>query len=84
MSRREARKRELMIGKKKTGNRFLRNQIANMLNTLEVFEKSCTLAAEMDDGKVDRNEAAVLEKLHKATVRYRKALSSIEFEESEP
>lgn len=71
-----------MIGKKKTSNTFLKNQIANMLNSLEVFEKSCTLAAEQDDGVIDRNESAVLKVLHTATEDYKKKLKSIEYDES--
>ena len=71
------------MGKKKTDNIFLQNQIVNMLSTLEVFENSCKLAAEQDDGKIDRKEAAVLKSLHKATEKYRKKLESIEFEKAE-
>ena len=71
-----------MLGKKKTSNTFIKNQIANMLNTLEIFENSCDLAAEQDDGVVDANEAAVLKTLHKATESYKKKLRAIEFEET--
>lgn len=71
-----------MLGKKKTSNTFIKNQIANMLNTLDVFENSCKLAAEQDDGVVDKDETAVLKTLHKATEEYKKKLSSIEFDET--
>ena len=71
------------MGKKKTDNIFLQNQIVNMLSTLEVFENSCKLAAEQDDGKIDREEAAVLKVLNRATEKYRQELKAIEFEETE-
>ena len=71
-----------MLRKKKIANTFMKNQISNMLNTLEVFEHSCQLAAEEDDGVIDRNEAAVLKSLHKATEEYKKKLKAIEYDDA--
>lgn len=53
-----------------------------MLNTLDVFENSCKLAAQQDDDYIDKNELAILKKLHKATEDYRKKLKSIKYDDS--
>ena len=71
-----------MLGNKGTTNKFIKNQISNMLNTLDVFENSCKLAAQQDDDYIDKNELAILKKLHKATEDYRKKLKSIKYDDS--
>ena len=72
-----------MLGKKKTGNKFLKGQIMNMINVLDSFENGCKLAAMQDDGVVTKSEEAILDFLNTATEEYRKKLKKISFEENE-
>ena len=58
-------------------NNFLKAQIDNMINTLNVFETSCEMAAVQDDGVIDKKEEKALQKLKKATADYFKVLQSI-------
>lgn len=58
-------------------NTFLKAQIDNMINTLNVFETSCEMAAVQDDGVIDKKEEKALKKLKKATADYIKVLQSI-------
>jgi hypothetical protein len=37
-------------------NQFLRIQIENIINTLNTFLMSCKIAAQRDDGKIDKKE----------------------------
>ena len=58
-------------------NSFLNGQIANMINTLKVFETGCELAARQDDGTVDGSEGKTLETIRKATEEYIRVLESL-------
>ena len=60
-------------------NTFLKAQIDNMINTLDVFETSCEMAAIQDDGVIDKKEDKALQKLKKATADYSKVLQSIKY-----
>ncbi len=52
-------------------------QINQMLNSLEIFENSCENAALMDDNMVSREERKQLDKIHKATLAYKKELQKL-------
>ena len=60
-------------------NTFLKAQIDNMINTLDVSETSCEMAAIQDDGVIDKKEDKALQKLKKATADYSKVLQSIKY-----
>lgn len=58
-------------------NKFIENQIDQMIQSLEIFKSSCQLASLQDDGEVSKEEEYVLKKLDKATEYFYKELKKI-------
>lgn len=56
-------------------NTFLEIQIRNMIMYLDAFQKSCQTAALKDDGKIDKAEQRKLDKIKKATEKYKQILN---------
>lgn len=58
-------------------NEYIRAQIINMTAIVKTFELSCQIAAQKDDGKIDRDEAFQLRKIIKASEKFIKQLNNI-------
>ena len=66
--------------KRKTGERMnylIKSQITNMITIAKTFDQSCKMAATMDDGKTDKAEAKLIQKLANATAQYIKELEKL-------
>jgi len=59
-------------------NEFIYSQILNMMAYSQTFEQACRTAATRDDGIIGPDEEIVLDKIRKATDKYRKELSKIQ------
>ncbi len=58
-------------------NTYLKSQINNMTSSVKIFMSGCELAVMQDDGRIDRKEQRILNRLRKASERYQKALDRI-------
>lgn len=58
-------------------NEYLKAQIINMKAIVTTFELSCQMAAQKDDGKIDKIEAKKLQKIRKASARFIEQLNKI-------
>ena len=58
-------------------NTYIEIQIRNMILYLNTFQKSCELAAQKDDGKIDKTEQKQLAKIKAAVERFQKDLEKI-------
>lgn len=58
-------------------NKYIKNQIDNMLQMSEVFIQSCIFAAKQDDGIISKEEEKQLRKLEKATKRFQKEIAKV-------
>ncbi len=59
-------------------NEYIYSQILNMAAYSQTFEQACRTAATKDDGIIRPDEEILLDKIHKATEKYRKELSKIQ------
>ena len=58
-------------------NYLIKSQITNMISIAKTFDQSCKMAATMDDGKTDKAEAKLIQKITNATAQYIKELEKI-------
>ena len=58
-------------------NSFIKLEITQQLMNCRNFMESCKRAALKDDGKIDKKEQKQLDKLEKATMKYRKELEKV-------
>ena len=58
-------------------NTFIQIQCRNMISSVEVFLKSCEMAAEKDDGKISADERKTLNAIRKASETYIKDLQRL-------
>lgn len=58
-------------------NQFIKTQITNLLLSLKNFEDSLKIAALEDDGQISKDEQKILDKVHKATLKYSKELEKL-------
>ena len=59
-------------------NTHIYAQIMSMIAYTQTFEESCRVAATKDDGIISLDEEIVLDKIRKATEKYRKELIKIQ------
>ncbi len=59
-------------------NEFIYSQILSMVAYTQTFEESCRAAALKDDGIIGPDEEIILDKIRKATQKYRKELAKIQ------
>lgn len=58
-------------------NEYIKAQIKQMQTTTQLFINACTLAAQKDNGKIDRKEEQQLKKIEKAVKRFITELDKI-------
>ena len=58
-------------------NAYMKMQIRTMIQYVTSFEKSCELAAQQDDGQIDRREEKQLAKIRAASRYFIKELEKI-------
>lgn len=58
-------------------NYLIKSQITNMIAIAKTFDQSCKMAAIMDDGKTDKAEAKIIQKITNATTQYIKELEKL-------
>ena len=58
-------------------NYLIKSQITNMITIAKTFDQSCKMAAIMDDGKTDKAEAKIIQKITNATTQYIKELEKL-------
>lgn len=61
----------------KNSNPYLKAQIANQIMIANHFIKECEMQALKNDGKIDKEERKLLDKINKATDKYKKELSNL-------
>lgn len=61
-------------------NEYIRAQIGHMTALVKTFEQSCAMAAQKDDGKIDKEEARQLKKIHQASEKFIQQLTKIDHE----
>ena len=59
-------------------NEFIYAQILTMVSYTQTFELACRNAALKDDGVIGPDEEIVLDRIRKATEKYRKELAKIQ------
>lgn len=59
-------------------NEYIYSQILSMAAYSQTFEESCRKAALKDDGIIGPDEEIILDKIRKATAKYRKELAKIQ------
>ena len=59
-------------------NEFIYSQILSMTAYTQTFEESCRAAALKDGGIIGPDEEIILDKIRKATQKYRKELAKIQ------
>ena len=58
-------------------NEHMKLQIKTMLVSVQTFQTGMRLGALKDDGKIDKDEAKILNKAKKASDKYEKALKRL-------
>ncbi|WP_130871285.1 hypothetical protein [Intestinimonas massiliensis (ex Afouda et al. 2020)] len=58
-------------------NYLIKSQITNMIAIAKTFDQSCKMSTIMDDGKPDKAEAKLLQKITNATTQYIKELEKL-------
>ena len=58
-------------------NTYMSMQINNTLTYLSSFEAAMIMAAKKDDGKIDRREQKQIDKIRRASAKFRKTLIKI-------
>lgn len=58
-------------------NHYIEAQIFNMKSMAKTFEQSCRMAAQKNDGRIDKDEEKTLKKINAATQRFIKELENI-------
>ena len=58
-------------------NQFMRIHVRNMKTSLQSFKMGLQLAAEQDDGAVDREEKRDMKRLEKATDKFMEELEKV-------
>lgn len=61
-------------------NEYIRAQIGHMTALVKTFEQSCTMAAQKDDGRIDKKEAQQLKKIQEASEKFIRQLAKIDSE----
>ena len=51
-------------------NQFIRSQINNMIQMTQTFERACEMAAMKDDGRISKEEAKTLKRIHDASAKF--------------
>lgn len=59
-------------------NEYIYSQILSMTAYTQAFEESCRTAALKDDGTISPDEEIILDKVRKATAKFRKELDKIQ------
>lgn len=59
-------------------NEYIYSQILSMTAYTQTFEESCRTAALKDDGTISPDEEIILDKVRKATAKFRKELDKIQ------
>lgn len=59
-------------------NHFIDSQIMDMIAISKTFESSCRFAAAKDDGRIDKDEAAIIKSIGECTQRFIKDLQKIQ------
>lgn len=58
-------------------NTYIKMQILNMTSMVKSFEQSCIMAAQKDDGEIDKAERDTIKRIEKATAYFLKELDKI-------
>lgn len=58
-------------------NSHISLEITNEILATKRFVSSCKLAATKDDGKVDKEEQKIIDKINKASIKYIKELEKL-------
>lgn len=58
-------------------NTYIKLQLQNMTTIVKTFEQSCIMAAQKDDGTIDKQEQATIKRVQKATSHFLKELEKI-------
>lgn len=58
-------------------NVYIQSEILQMQLLLKNFELACERAAKKDDGKIDREEQKIIDKIKKATRKFSSTLEAI-------
>ena len=61
-------------------NEYIRAQIGHMTALVKTFEQSCAMAAQRDDGRIDKKEAQQLKKIREASEKFIRQLAKIDSE----
>lgn len=56
---------------------FIKSQIKNMTSIAEAFVNACRIAAQKNDGLIDKDETKALKKIEAATQRFIKEINAV-------